>query len=975
MKKGNTKSLLSQWKDERRKNGGPSISKIPAGAPLLASNGQKRLWFLQQLHLANPFYNYSEIYGLTGKLEVEQFTKALQTIIDAHEILRSTYHLENEVIVLKITPISPITIITHDLSDSPRSSADLKLEEIKYSEGSKTFELAEGPLYRIALVKMTKTEHILVLTLHHIVTDKWSMGIFRQQLAKYYRGFCTGTKVMAEIPPIQYGDYSFWQQQIKVPDQQLAYWEKKLSPEIPVLALPKDFRPPSRPSFRGAFCSKSLSKELSLKTLELSSILETTPYTLMLSLFYMLLFRYTDQTDILIGAPISNRDRTELEGLIGFFNDTVVLRTNLKPSMTFKDLVRSVRTTTLEAFANKDVPFDVLVKSIQPERSLGVNPFFQTMFLYHSVPKDPDFGPNLKFSHSVFDHKVSKFDLTLYISEEKGSLTSIFEYATDLFTHSTIERLQAQFDLLLKGVTENPELQISKYPMLSTAEEDIFLPNTETVQKFSRSWNGIHQIIEEVGQKFPDKAAVVFKEDSISYKELNQRAENLAHLILEKIDGPSNVIGICIERSLEMIIGLVAILKAGCAYLPLDPEYPRQRINYMLKDAKVSLILTTGSELSDLTQLTTKTFDITTVEHSVKISNSELPSLQPDALAYIIYTSGSTGNPKGVPITHQNIINSTLARPLFYGGDPESFLLMSSIAFDSSKAGIFWTLCTGGTLVISEKRLEQDMDHLSKIVEKNAVSHTLMLPSLYGLLLNHGDIDKLQGLSGVIVAGEACTERLCKKHFEILPGTELFNEYGPTEASVWCIAHKITRDDLKGPIPIGKPIANTEVYILNDRLEQVPYGAVGELYIGGAGLTNGYLNLPEENQKHFVFWPPNSKTPSRLYRSGDLVRYDKKGVLQFLGRKDQQVKVRGFRIELDEVEKVILGSTLVDRAVVCVEGVQHASDSLETSSLKTQDVFRYIEENLSLSEVDELLKSIEILNEKEQDFLYDKLND
>jgi non-ribosomal peptide synthetase component F len=234
-----------------------------------------------------------------------------------------------------------------------------------------------------------------------------------------------------------------------------------------------------------------------------------------------------------------------------------------------------------------------------------------------------------------------------------------------------------------------------------------------------------------------------------------------------------------------------------------------------------------------------------------------------------------------------------------------------------------------------------------------------MLPSLYGLLLNHGDIDKLQGLSGVIVAGEACTERLCKKHFEILPGTELFNEYGPTEASVWCIAHKITRDDLKGPIPIGKPIANTEVYILNDR----------------AGLTNGYLNLPEENQKHFVFWPPNSKTPSRLYRSGDLVRYDKKGVLQFLGRKDQQVKVRGFRIELDEVEKVILGSTLVDRAVVCVEGVQHASDSLETSSLKTQDVFRYIEENLSLSEVDELLKSIEILNEKEQDFLYDKLND
>uniref|UniRef100_UPI00262FB52B non-ribosomal peptide synthetase n=1 Tax=uncultured Algibacter sp. TaxID=298659 RepID=UPI00262FB52B len=962
-------SLLDRWKNRETKDSTTnSIKKAPSGIKIPLSSGQKRLWFLQQMYPNNPFYNYSETYTFDGPLNEEHLILSLNKVYQDHDVLRSTYHIEDKTIFQNVDTSSEMEISIHNLSTLSEKDKSLKLQEIIDSDATKHFNLNKGPLVRVTLIKISNTKHILQITLHHIVTDKWSMRIFREHLATYYRQLNKNIQTTKLRGELQYSDYSFWSEKKEINTKHLEYWKYKLSGEIPNLILPTDYPRPLRPSFKGAASyTQVFDKILSNKLLNLSKQLETTPYNLMLSVYYVLLFKYSGQTDILIGTPITNRDQKNLEELIGFFNDTVVLRTKLSPSMSFIDLVKAVHNNTLDAFANKDIPFDILVKELKVERSTAINPFFQVMFLYHSVSENPVFDDNLNLTHTWFDTKVSKFDLTIYISEINGILSSTFEYATDLFEEATINRFQKYFKQLLEEVVSNPNENIIDISIINQAEKQFLInQDTQNFNSFSED-NSIQNIIERTCKMYPDAIAVTFQNSSITYKELNNRATLLANKLLENLKAKNEVVALCVDRSIDMIIGILGILKAGCAYLPIDPEYPSERIHFMIKDSGVNIVLTQKTSVINYEIQSIFIEDVINNKNEIAVKN--YPETSKTDLAYIIYTSGSTGQPKGVPITHESLINSTAGRLEYYDNNPSAFLLLSSISFDSSIAGIFWTLCTGGNLVIAEKRIEQDIDRIGNIINEKNISHTLMLPSLYKLILEYINKDKLLSLNTVIVAGEACTRPLCKIHFEKIPHTKLYNEYGPTEATVWCIAHEIKKtDNFALSVPIGKPVAGANIYLFDNHLKLVPYGAIGEIYIGGHVLSKGYFNKSDLTNKVFIDNPFNKK--GKLYKTGDLGRYRNDGNIEFLGRADEQIKIRGYRVELGEiVKKIKTYGNSIDEVIVLYEE-ESATDNYQNSEkYMTIDEMAQVLSNIDENEVSNIIDSIKSLSNSEKEYL------
>jgi len=932
-------SLLNRWKNKAKKEDlFGEISKAPDNAHIPLSSGQQSLWFLQQSQPENSFYNYSELYTLKGNLRVDLLFKSLEVVFTSNNILLSYYRIENDIITQKVASNIPITVTQFDLSTYSPEEKKTRKDAILLTDATTYFDLSKAPLFRLSLLKLDAKEHILFVTMHHIVTDKWSMGLFREQLAKHYLALSSNEFIAITQNALQYRDYAYWQESNPINKDQLAYWKSKLSGDIPVLELAFNYPRPQEPSFTGKHNQQSFSHSLSKAILELSKELETTPFVFLLSVYYVLLYRYSSQTDIFIGSPISNRNEKVLEEVFGFFNDTIVLRTKLQPQQSFASLVREVKKTTLEAFSNKDVPFEVLVKELKPERTRGINPLFQVMFLYHSTPNMPSFGPELSVEHSNFDSNASKFDLTLYIAEENGLLSSIFEYSTDLYDADTITQFQEHYKLLLEHIVLDPQTNIDRIPMQTSFEKDIYFPKKSEQQNNFENYQGIHDIISKVSAVHPNAIALVFNNNSLTYLELEEQSTAVAKYLLKLTAEKKTIIGLCIERSMEMIVGLLGILKAGCAYMPLDPEYPSHRINFMITDAEVDIILTEASLAAKFKSLVTHVVNLTNVSDQFVHEAIQLPRVNRKDLAYVIYTSGSTGKPKGVPISHDNIIKSTAGRLTFYPENPSVFLLLSSIAFDSSKAGIFWTLCTGGNLVISQKRMEQDIEGMAKLIAEHDISHSLMLPSLYELILKHSETDHLKTLKAIILAGEACLPSVCTMHFNALPHVLLYNEYGPTEATVWCTAHEIKQEDLNGPIPIGKPVAGATLLILNDQMKRVPLGAIGEIYIGGDGLSHAYINRAELSQKVFAFNP--YAINEKLYKTGDLGKYRKDGSIEFLGRSDQQIKIRGFRVELEEIEKTILTFPEVHTAIVL------ARDNATNSSSKR--LVAYITGNLNL---------------------------
>ncbi|MEO0572695.1 MAG: amino acid adenylation domain-containing protein [Bacteroidota bacterium] len=911
-------SLLSKWKLKKKKGGVVKrITKAPENVAIPLSKSQQRLWFLQQLHPKSSVYNYAEIYTFNGSLVVTALKKSLQSIYEENDVLRTYYVLEEGVPRQKVTNNAVLPIAEHDFSNLSINQLEIKKKEIFDADTKTYFDLDKNPLVRVSLIKTAEKEHILLITMHHIITDKWSMGIFREILSKKYKDATLGNGINFEQMDVQYADYAYHQKENGIDLDQLEYWKKKLSGDIPVLNLPLDNQPVSKHSFAGGSHTQQFSGELSKKIVELSKELEVTPYVLLLSVYYALLHKLSGQEDIWVGSPISNRNEPVLENMIGFFDETIVLRKTVDSSKQFSTFVSEVKQNTLEAFSNKDVPFDALVKELNPERKLGQNPFFRSMFIYHAVPETPSFGTDLKLSYAFFDNGVSKFDLTFYVALEDGLISSSFEYATDLFKESTITRLQGYVKHLLEQIVDTPDKALSELEIVNSKEKEFLLPKERKEKGHYSSYNAIHDIIFKNVSEKSSEEAVVYDNVSITYKTLGEKAERLSRAILMRTEGRNEIVGLCAERSIDMIVGILAILKVGCAYLPIDPDYPTDRIDFMTSDAGVKLVLSQKKLASLFKNLKGETIFIENSQNDGAFHGQlHFPSVKRSDLAYVIYTSGSTGKPKGVPITHGNIINSTEGRLDFYPNNPGAFLLLSSIAFDSSKAGIFWTLCTGGKLVVAEKRIEQDLVRIGELIAKNRITHTLMLPSLYQLILDHVDVTTLQSLETVMVAGEACLPSVCEMHFSKLPQTLLFNEYGPTEATVWCIAHQMQKDVAYQRVPIGNGVAGAEIYLLSETMELVPFGTKGELYIGGSGLSGKYINRPDLTEKAYVPNPFSDNPEEVLYKTGDLGQYNALEQIEFFGRADRQIKIRGHRVELNEIETILSASPMVKEAVV-----------------------------------------------------------
>jgi len=960
-------SLLSKWLNREKKTEEPTgIKPRRKGVKAPLSFGQERLLFLQQLYPENPFYNYADSYRFRGALDIDRLLESFELIVQKHEILRTNFRIEDDQPVQFVNEESEFETSVHDLR---KTSEELRFEEARnlaFEEARKPFDLDDGSLLRISALQLNDDDFLIVLTMHHIIFDKWSMSVFLGEISEAYKQLCGGESFKNSPMEIQYGDYSFWQRSQKTDEKNLSYWKKKLENSLELLDLPSDLNRPARPTFRGAYSAKILPDELSKKLRDLCKETNKTLYVLLLTAYKILLHRYSNETDILVGSPFTNRDDLALEGLIGFFNETLVLRSDLSGDPTFSELLERIWRTTQDAFAHKNMPFENLVRALRSERYLNYNPLFQVMFIYHDSPRLPSFGNGITLEQQPFDFGVTKFDLTLYISSEDERITPIFEYSKDIFFEETIERMHGHLQRLLEGIVENPNRRISEMPIITGEEVELFSDWNDTNPDKTTTTSIVELFINQVKQN-PQKTAVSFQNEKLTYEELDKRANSIANYLVRLELNKDKPIGLLVEQSSDMLAGILGILKAGFAYLPLDSEYPKDRIDFIIKDSTASIVLT-QKQFSDFERK--QSVEVQIIDDLINSENSDEPVLSKaingDDLAYVIYTSGSTGKPKGVSVTHKNLVYSTSARFDFYPNQPEAFLLLSSFSFDSSVVGIFWTLAVGGKIVLVERRAEQDLNYLGEILVNENITHTLLLPTLYSMAIKNLPREQFASFKTIIVAGEACSRTVCREHFEFLPEVELYNEYGPTEATVWATVHKITPEDSKSNIPIGKPISGTQIYILDENQNHVLIGVAGEMYIGGKGVAKGYFNNPDLTNECFLNNPLSQNEGDKLYRTGDLCRYKADGTIEFLGRIDNQVKVRGYRIELGEIQEAIKQNENVKDAVVKLDQTQKTSAA---NDLTNNENLLEVLEKMSSKDSDEVLKAVEKLSDKEIEFM------
>ncbi|NOS75462.1 MAG: amino acid adenylation domain-containing protein [Methyloglobulus sp.] len=897
--------------------------KNAAIAPL--SFAQKRLWLLCQLEPNSAAYNIPTALKISGKIDLSAMEKAVNEIIRRHEILRTRFVTVAEQPQQLIVPEITISIPIEDISEFPDGLVDSEIQNRIKAEGLKPFNLSEYPLFRTSLLHLGQSrgeeEYVFLITIHHIISDGWSAAILFREFTALYTTFRNGIPPSLPELPIQYADFSYWQhnglQEGRL-DQQLTYWKKQLANSPRLLDLPIDHsRPPIR-SFLGATYSFAITSELTERLNRLSRLHDVTLFTVLLAVFNILLLRYSGEKDICVGVPVAGRTKTELENLIGFFVNTLVIRTKFDDNPCFIELIERIKKSTLEAQENQDIPFDKLVEELQPQRNSGINPLFQVMFVLHNVPISALKLPALTLEKMDLDYEISKFDLVLHVTENKG-LEADFEYSTELFERASIVRMAEHFEMLLKAIVEHPEFRLGELPLL-TVSEIRRLTEWNATAKFFPEDQCLHGLFEAQVVKQPERTAVVCGEIKLSYGELNERANCLAMYLRKRGVRPEMRVALCVDRSVEAIIGIFGILKAGGVYVPMDPSHPAERIAELLADCNASLLLTQDRLL---TRLATDVPEILCLDHdwlaNAEPREGDLPvRVHPSNAAYIIYTSGSTGKPKGVIISHKNAVASTFARFSYYPESPYGFLLLSPFAFDSSIAGIFWTLGRGGRLFIPPEGDHQDPKALVNIVVQEELSHLLCSPSFYSLILDYGNQGQLTSLRTAIVAGEICSPSLAAKHCSYLPTTRLYNEYGPTEATVWSSVCEIQAVDITADVrvPIGRPIANIQIYILDDCLNQVPVSVPGEIYVGGAGVARGYHYQFDLTAERFLPNPFSSEMGARIYRSGDKARFLQDGSIEFLGRVDHQVKIRGFRIELGEIETRLLRHPQVKDAVV-----------------------------------------------------------
>lgn len=927
----------------------PIITKLEGSGPAPASFGQQRLWFLHQLNPQSAAYNMVNAVRIQGELNSDLVERSLQVVVARHEALRTTFAMHNDQLVQ----------VVHDEMDIPLNQRNINsidsYEAAIVAVGQEPFDLAEGPLVHAELISNQPNDAMLVLVIHHIVCDEWSVDLIWQEMNAVYTALAAGKSPELTDLPIQYGDYAAWQHQQTdngAYDKQVDYWQKKLAGDLPLLQLPSDHQRPGVQRFQGHLLVCTLPHGLSAQLNQLSKDAGATLNMTLQAAFTVLLHRYSGQDDVLVGTPVANRKQAEVEKLIGFFLNTVVLRSDFSEPLSFRDYLSQLRQQSIEALTNSDVPFDTVIEAIKPQRSPSHNPIFQAMFVYNDQAAHQPTLPDLTLTPMLVDMGVSKFDVTLFAQEQDGAIQLGLEYNADLFDSETMQRFLAHYETLLESIVADPDTLVGKLNILPEAEHDLLLSQWANVS--SEAIEDVTLIPELIASHAANAIAIQQGDVTLTYGDLNQHANQLAHFLTAKGLQPDMAVGLCVERSPEMLIGILGILKAGAAYVPIDPDYPAERVDYILKDAGISLLLTSKALAEHFAEDNVEVIalDDATTFMDQSTTAPEI-TIEADRLAYMIYTSGSTGKPKGVRISHRNLAHSTVVRFSTYPHPVERFLLLSSFAFDSSLVGIFWTLAAGGTLVLPPHQGERDIPHIADLIQDHQITHLLALPSLYQILLEYADPIQLRSLNTVMVAGEACSLAVVRQHYASIPSAKLYNEYGPTEGTVWSTVWEIPQDAER--ILIGRPIPNVQVYILNPHQQPAPIGVVGELYIGGAGIAMGYHNRPDLTAERFI---DNPFGAGRLYRTGDLVRFVEDGQIEFLGRVDYQVKISGYRIELGEIEQALTAHEAVREAVVL------ALDAGETESQPDiYDLALQVEQQNAL----DILQQIEAMSDAEAD--------
>ena len=865
------------------------------------SFAQQRLWFLDQLKPNSSVYNIPRGLRLKGPLNIAALEQSLNEIVRRHEALRTTFAMVDGQPVQIISPFLSLSLAVVDLTEHPKSARESEAQRLAAEEGKKPFDLGQGPLFRPTLIKLAEDDHMLFSTLHHIVSDGWSMGVLFRELSVLYQALTNADLSPLADLPIQYADYAVWQRewlQGEVLESQLSYWKKQLERAPAVLNLPTDRPRPAVQSFRGQRQSIELSKELTEGLKGLSRKEGVTLFMTLLAAFQTLLHRYTGQDDIVVGSPIANRNRHEIESLIGFFVNTLVMRSDLSSNPPFRQLLARVREVALGAYAHKDLPFEKLVEELHPERSLSHSPLFQVMFVLQNALSTGVEFEGLSVSSVRVGTETAKFDLTLSMHETVEGLSGSLQYNTDLFDDATITRMLEHFQILLKGIVVDPHQRISDLPILTEAEKRQLLVEWNDTKRDYPKDKCIHELFEEQVERSPDAIAVVFEDQQLTYRELNTRANQLAHYLGKLGVGPEVLVGICVERSIDMIVGLLGILKAGGAYVPLDPSYPQERLAFMLEDTQAAVLLTQERLIEKLPAHGAQLVCLDKDRKKIAAESDENPTSGTTAenLAYVIYTSGSTGEPKGVAITHaSSMAFLSWVSTVFSATEMSGVLASTSICFDLSVFEIFSPLSYGGRIILVQNALS-----LASLSAGSEVMLINTVPSALNELLRVRAVPP--SVCTINLAGEPLKSTVVEEIYDRTSASKVYDLYGPSEDTTYSTFALRTAD---GPQTIGKPIANTRIYILDTHLQPVPIGIAGELYIGGDGLARGYLNRSELTADKFIPNPFSDDPNSRLYRTGDLARYLSDGSIEFLGRIDNQVKIRGFRIELGEIEAIL----------------------------------------------------------------------
>jgi amino acid adenylation domain-containing protein len=917
------------------------------------SFGQQSLWFLHQIARESAAYNISFPVLIKTAVDLSALQRAFQSLVDRHASLRTTFR------VAQGEPFQRIhkhVEVSFEVEDASLWSEEL-LNEHLMGEAYRPFDLESGPLFRVKAFSRSAREHVLLVAVHHIVSDLWSLAVILPELGILYSA--EKRNVAASLPPstFQYTDYVRSESQMLASEEGerlLAYWRKQLDGASPVTRLPTDHLRPRVQTYRGAAKAFAFDPQQTRELKELSRECGVTLFMTLLAAFQVLIHRYTGQQDVLVGAPTAGRDRADVAGLIGYLVNPVVLRADFSEAPTFRSFLGQVRQTVIEALDHSRYPFPLLVKRLQLERDPSRSPLFQVFFVLQKSQLLNDTGitslalgeagvriqiGELDLESISLEQRAAQFDLSLVMTEITGELRGSLEYNTDLFDGSTIDRMVGHFQALVKEIIADPDKRVSSLQVLTKAEQETILVNwNETAVNYGE-FQSLHQLFESQVERDPNATALIYEDQSLTYSELNQKANQLAHRLRSVRVGPDVCVGVLMERSIELVIGLLGILKAGGAYLPLDPQYPQERLSFMVDDAGVKIMLTQKRFEEKITRQDLHTFCLDDDWNAVVTENTQNPSAKAcgDNLAYVIYTSGSTGKPKGAMNTHRGIINRLCWMQAAYGlTDADRVLQKTPFTFDVSVWEFFWPLITGTRLVLARPGGHQDSAYLIRLISEEKITTLHFVPSMLEVFLEDPRLAECNSIRRVICSGEALSAELQDRFFARLDA-ELHNLYGPTEAAVDVTFWACERESTHPIVPIGRPIANTQIYILDKEMRPVPVGLTGEVFIAGVGLARGYLNRPDMTAEKFVPDPFANEPGERMYETGDLARFLPGGAIEFLGRADYQVKIRGFRIELGEIERALAAHPAVREVVVVARETRANDKSIVAYLSPTQD--------------------------------------